>query len=163
MQRYNLFNQVHKELRVRLYETALEVEHTEFWNVDEAETTLRRIAEVVEFFEKHRNTEDNLVFTIIGNYEPSVKDAFGQEQLKGRLLGQMLSECIVMYRAAAIITEKAQVGRLLKSAYVKFMMFNVEHMAREEDVLNPIAWRYLTDEELKNVNRESSIGNNGSL
>jgi hypothetical protein len=150
MQRYNLFNQVHKGLRVLLYETALQLEHTEFWNVDEAETTLQRIAEAVEFFEKHGNTEGNFVFTLIGKYEPSVDDSFRQADIKNHLLGQMLGECIAMYRAAAIITEKAQVGRLLKSAYLKFMVFNLEQMAREEDVLNPILWRYLTDAELKN-------------
>jgi hypothetical protein len=70
-------------------------------------------------------------------------------------MGQMLSECIAMYRAAAIITEKAQVGHLLQSAYVKFMVFNLEHMAREEDILNPILWRYLTDAELQVVTQHS--------
>jgi hypothetical protein len=157
MQRYNLFYQAHKELRVLLYETGLQLQHTDFWNVDQAETMLRRITEMVALFEEHAHGEDEFVFTIIGNYEPSVEDAFRQEHVKKRLLSQMLGECVSMYGAAAIITEKAQVGKLLQGAYMKFMVFNLEHMGREEEILNPILWRYLTDEELHkvNVNRET--------
>ena len=34
------------------------------------------------------------------------------------------------------------------------MVFNLEHMAKEEDVLNKILWRYYTDPELMAITRQ---------
>ena len=40
MQRYNIFHQVHKGLKALLYETALQVQQTGFWNADEADDVI---------------------------------------------------------------------------------------------------------------------------
>ena len=34
------------------------------------------------------------------------------------------------------------------------MLFNIEHMAKEEYVLNPILWRYYTDAELMAIKQQ---------
>ncbi|MEI9911533.1 MAG: hypothetical protein WDO71_18900 [Bacteroidota bacterium] len=78
MQRYNIFLQVHKGLKALLYDTALKVQHTDFWNVEEAEDTIERINEVVSLFEKHAHSEDTYVFSVVEKYEPSVADALNR-------------------------------------------------------------------------------------
>lgn len=151
MQRYNIFHLVHKGLRALLYETALQVQHTDFWNVEQAEQTIDRIKELIKLFDKHADTEDSFVFPAVEKYEPSVSDAFEQEHVKDHILGQLLSSSLALYKAAAIITDKAESGKQVQSAFMKFMFFNLEHMAKEEDVLNNILWRYYSDDELKAI------------
>jgi len=148
MQRYDMFNQIHKGLRALLYETALQIQHTDFWDVDEAEEAIGRINEIVRLFEKHAYSEDSHVFPAIEKYEPSVADAFEQEHVKDHLLGQALADSLSFYRNAEVITEKAVAAKQIHSAFIKFMVFNIEHMAKEEEVINPLLWRYYTDADL---------------
>jgi len=151
MQRYNIFLQVHKGLRALLYETALQVQHTDFWNVEEGDNTIEAISDVVRLFEKHASTEDTLVFPSVEKYDPAVSDAFEQEHIKDHLLGELLTNAMTSYRTAAVITEKAEAGKRIQSAFIKFMVFNLEHMAKEEEVINPILWRHYSDAELMGI------------
>ncbi len=148
MQRYNIFHQIHKGLRAMLYETAMKVQHADFWNVDETEEVVEDIKEVVRLFDMHAHHEDKLVFPAVEKYDPAVADAFEQEHVQDHLLGELLTNSIDKWKTAAIITEKAEAAKAVQIAYVKFMVFNLEHMAKEEDVLNRIFWRYYTDPEL---------------
>ena len=154
MQRYNMFYQVHKGLRALLYETALQVQHTDFWNVEEADRIVDQIEEVVALFEKHAHTEDNNIFPAIEKYEPSVADAFVQEHVKDHELGALLCKTIAAYRNAAILPQKALAGKSVQLSFVKFMVFNIEHMAKEEELLNEILWRYYSDAELMTITHQ---------
>lgn len=148
MQRYNMFNQIHKGLRVLLYDTATQVQHTDFWNVEEAAAVISRIREVIFLFDKHAHSEDNFVFPAVKIYEPSVADTFEQEHVKDHELGEALEAALSAYEAAPIITEKAAQASLIAQSFTRFLVFNLEHMSLEEDVLNKILWRYYSDEEL---------------
>lgn len=151
MQRYNIFLQVHKGLRALLYETALQVQHTDFWNVEEGENAIEMISHVVSLFEKHASTEDNLVFPSVEKYDPAVTDAFEQEHVKDHLLGKLLTDAMNSYHTSAIITEKAEAGKRIQAAFTRFMVFNLEHMAKEEEVINPILWRHYSDADLMGI------------
>jgi hemerythrin superfamily protein len=154
MQRYNMFHQVHKGLKALLYETAIQVQHTDFWNIDEGEDIIEKINEVVILFEKHAHSEDGFIFPAVEKYEPAVADAFGQEHVKDHFLGKLLAASMDLYKNAEIITEKAEAGRQVHAAFSKFLLFNIEHMGKEEDVLNPILWRYYTDAELMKITEQ---------
>lgn len=149
-----MFNQVHKGLRVLLYDTATQVQHTDFWNVEEAAETISRIREVIFLFDKHAHSEDNFVFPAIKMYEPSVADAFEQEHVKDHELGEALAAALATYEAAPVITEKAALAPLIAQSFTRFMVFNLEHMAQEEDLLNKILWRYYSDNELTGITRQ---------
>ena len=154
MQRYNIFHQIHKGLRAMLYETAIDIQHADFWNVEEADEVVERINEVVRLFDKHALSEDRHVFPAVEKYDPAIADAFEQEHVKDHLLGKLLAESISRFQNAPVITQKAEVAKEVQSNYVKFMVFNLEHMAKEEAVLNKILWRYYTDPELMAITRQ---------
>jgi hypothetical protein len=154
MQRYNIFHQVHKGLKALLYETALQVQHTDFWNVEEGDDVIEQIDEVLLLFEKHTHSEDAYIFPAVKKYDPSVAHAFEREHVKDHFLGQLLAGAILIYKNAGIITEKSESGMQVHAAFLKFMLFNIEHMAKEEEVLNPVLWRYYTDEELMAISEQ---------
>lgn len=154
MQRYNLFNQVHKGLRALLYDTAVRVQHTDFWHIDEATTTILRIRELISLFDKHAQCEDSFVFTAVKKYEPSVADLFEQDHAKDHQLGEELSAALHAYEVASVITAKAWLAPKIGAAFNRYMVFNLEHMAKEEETLCPILWRYYSDEELFAITME---------
>ena len=152
--RYNAFHQIHKGLRALLYETGIQLQHADFWNAEETDAVIERITEVVRLFEEHADKEDAFVFPAIEKYDPAIADAFEREHVKDHLLGHQLSDAIAACKAAPVITEKAQAGFAIHRAYEKFMAFNLEHMAKEEEILNRILWRHYTDEELLDITRQ---------
>ena len=154
MQRYNIFHQIHKGLRAMLHETALHIQHADFWNIEETEEVMERTNELVRLFDKHAHSEDTHVFPAVEKYDPAIADAFEQEHVKDHLLGKLLVDAVARCQNAPVITEKVQAAKEVQANFGKFMVFNLEHMAKEEEVLNKILWRYYTDPELMATTRQ---------
>jgi len=147
MQRYNSFYQIHKGLRALLYETALHVQRADLQDPIERICVQERIHLLLALFEKHASSEDNFVFAAVKKYEPSVADAFEQEHDRDHALGEKLEA------AANALTADAgpAAAAALNTALMEFIVFNLEHMSREEDIINGILWRYYSDEELHGI------------
>src|SRR5689334_16376865 len=95
--RYNTFYQVHKALRAMLYETAIELQQTDFNNENQAVSLLNNIASVIDLFDKHAYNEDHYVFAVVQEFEPSVIDSFEQEHVKDHALGGKLRTLVNIY------------------------------------------------------------------
>lgn len=151
MERYNSFNIIHKGLRAALYETALQLQQTDFIEEDEAEKALGRVKEIVMLFEGHAHKEDNFILPMINEYEPSVAASFNTEHEEDERLGNELNTAVEKVASSLIPQEKMASGSELIECFVRFMIFNLEHMAKEEDIINKILWRYYSDDEIKEV------------
>jgi hypothetical protein len=151
--RFNIFNQIHKGLRALLYDTALTLQQTYFNDPDEAEIALQKVTTVVNLFDAHAAHEDHFVLPAIQHYEPSLVDAFEQEHVEDHALSQKLRDLLTVYNYAIKPEVKIETGLLINRAFVEFMIFNLEHMAKEETVLNKVLWRYYSDDELRAINQ----------
>jgi hemerythrin-like domain-containing protein len=151
MQRYNIFFPVHKGLRTMLYETAIQLQQTSFADADEAADTIEQVKTVVDLFESHAHKEDNYVFPAIAAWEPSVVAAFEQEHAEDHELGESLQKWLTAFEYALAPSAKQTIGEELTKAYIQFMVFNLRHMAKEEQTISPILWRYYTDSELHDI------------
>lgn len=154
MLRFNTFNLVHKGLRASLYATALKLQQTDFLIEEEADEAMNSVREIVLIFEGHAHKEDAFVLPSIEQYEPSVVAAFEDEHVKDLQLGEELNNSIERLLNSSSDIEKIVSGRKLSEVFVRFLVFNLEHMAKEEDILNRILWRYYTDEEIKQINKQ---------
>ena len=146
--RYNIFYQIHKALRAMLYETATDLQRTDFHNEDEAAEIFQKITAVVDLFDRHAHTEDTLVFPAVEQYEPAVVNALEQEHVKDHELSQKLRTLTTIFMSLRTDEEKIQLGSVIRKAFIEFMVFNLEHMAKEEDIINNCLWRYYTDEQI---------------
>jgi len=146
--RYNTFYQIHKALRAMLYETAIHLQRTDFNHEEESAEALTNIESVVNLFDKHAYFEDTLVFPAVEKYEPSVVDVFEQEHVKDHELCNKLRTLLAMFDSLESDEEKIQLGSVIRKTFVEFLTFNLEHMAKEEDIINNLLWRYYTDEEI---------------
>lgn len=152
--RYNTFYQVHKALRAMLYDTATELQRTDFNNEKEVTSLLANITTVVDVFDKHAYNEDHFVFSAVGQYEPSVVDAFEQEHVRDHELSTQLRTLVNIYRSLETDEEKIELGSALRKAFVDFIAFNLVHMAKEEDIINNLLWRYYTDEQIRAIEKQ---------
>lgn len=154
MQRYNIFFPVHKGLRALLFHSAQLLQTTDFTDAEEASVAIERVETVVSLFESHAHKEDNHVFAAIAAYEPSVVDAFEQEHAEDHALGESLQNWLTAYGYAQAASAKKTIGEELTKAFIAFTVFNLRHMAKEEQVINPLLWRYYSDEELHGITQQ---------
>ena len=151
MQRYNSFNQIHKALRALLYDTALSLQQTDFIVKAECDAAVEKVVAVLDLFEEHADNEDTHILPAIFSFEPSIVDAFEQEHVQDLELSRKLHLTIAeLYRPTTPV-EKQTLGRQLTITFIQFMVFNLNHMAKEEEILNEILWRYYTDDEIKKI------------
>lgn len=148
MNRYNIFYQVHKGLRELLYNTASRLQQTDFTNAEETAVILKQTRLTIDLFDKHAATEDSMILPAIQQYEPSVSTVFSEEHVKDHELGEKLRSILKGLQESASQNDKNTWGVVLRPVFIEFMVFNLEHMAKEEEVLNRLLWRYYSDEEL---------------
>jgi hypothetical protein len=153
MSRFNIFNQIHKALRAMLYDTSLTLQQTYFGDAEEAETALEKVSRTVDVFDEHAAHEDHFVLPAIQQYEPSLVDAFEQEHEKDHALSEKLRGLLTVYNHAIKTEVKIETGQAIYKAFIEFMIFNLEHMAKEETVLNKVLWRYYSDAEIMAINQ----------
>ena len=154
MSRFNIFNQIHKALRAMLYDTSLTLQQTYFGDAEEAETALEKVKIAVDIFDEHAANEDHFVLPAIQQYEPSLVDAFEQEHEKDHALSERLRGLLTVYHYAIKAAVKIETGQAINKAFIEFMIFNLEHMAKEETILNKVLWRYYSDVEIMAVNQK---------
>lgn len=154
MQRYNIFFPIHKGLRAMLHETASSIQQTNFTNEDEASELVKKIREAITFFRNHAQTEDSYIFAAISSYEPSVVDAFEQEHKEDHRLGEELQNWLLAFEYATSTSAKQVIGEALSNAFTEFLVFNLKHMAKEEDVISKILWRYYSDAQLHEITKK---------
>ncbi len=148
MNRYNIFNQIHKGLRAFLYETANLLQQTDFAIADEASIAAKQITEVLELFDKHADTEDHFILPVLELFEPAVSSLFAEEHIQDHALSNRLRSLLNIFADAETAAEKTQAGSAIKVSFVEFMVFNLNHMAKEESELNRLLWKYQTDGQL---------------
>lgn len=154
MNRYNIFLQVHKGLRALLYETALCLQQTDFDNSDAADNSLAQLAATVELFDKHAHTEDTMVFTAIEHTDPSLVNAFEKEHEEDHALGQRLRGLLIAFKHTVTTLDKITTGYAITQSFIDFMVFNLKHMAKEEDLINNALWKQYTDIELHGITQK---------
>jgi hypothetical protein len=145
--RFNIFNQIHKGLRALLYETSLLLQQTDFSSEEEMNIAIERVTLVADMFDDHAHHEDNFILPAVHEYEPSLVDAFEQEHVMDGKLSRALKDSLYALQMASPLVRPDMANELSKT-FIQFMVFNLEHMAKEENILNKVLWRYYSDEQI---------------
>lgn len=148
MQRYNSFGVIHKALRAMMYDTALTLQQTYFADVEEAEIALSKVETVIHEFEHHAHHEDTFILPAIETFEPQLVENFENEHVKDHELGSRLITLLNIYRSLETSEERINCGSCINKSFRDFMVFNIEHMAKEEIEINRVLWANYTDQEL---------------
>ena len=151
MKRYNIFNQVHKGLRALLHETIVKLQQTDFTDAEDADEVVQQLQTVLDLFDEHAHTEDSYILPAIAEFEPSVTDLFAQEHVQDLALSKQLHGLLQAFSWSISPDAKQEIGAAISKAFFEFTLFNLEHMKKEEDVLNKLLWRYFDDAHLHGI------------
>ncbi len=121
---------------------------------EDSETALEKVSMTIDVFDKHAEHENNFILPAIRQYEPSLVDVFEQEHEKDHALSESLRGLLTVYRYAIKTEVKIETGHAINKAFIGFMVFNLEHMAKEEAVLNKVLWRYYSDAEIMTLSQK---------
>lgn len=154
MQRYNIFYMVHKGLRQMLYQTASHLQQTDFTNTEETGSLLQQIADVLDLFDEHANTKDHFILPAIETHEPASASLFEEEHVQDHALSNRMRALLNMFHHAVSSDEKNEMGSAVRLAFTEFLVFNIQHMAKEERLLNNFLWQHYTDEQLEAVTQQ---------
>ncbi len=154
MQRYNIFYLVHKGLRQMLYQTSSHLQQTDFTNADETAVLQQQITEVLDLFDEHAGIEDHFIIPAIENFEPTVASLFEEEHLQDHSLANRMRALLNMFHHAVSSDEKLEMGSAIRLAFSEFLVFNIQHMAKEERLLNNFLWQHYTDGQLESVTQQ---------
>lgn len=154
MQRYNIFNQIHKGLRSMLYDTALTLQQTDFTKSEEAENSFQKVEQVLHAFHSHAENEDRYVLPFVGNVNAALIHEFESEHETDEKLGNKLSELIAIVRAVGNDSELTACGYALQLAFNEFTAFNLYHMNKEEVKINNVLWDNFSDDQIRSLEQE---------
>jgi len=147
---------IHKALRALLYDAALTLQQTYFADIEEAETALAKVKAVIFQFERHAYHEDNFVLPAIENYAPQLVENFEHEHVEDNELGETLKHLINIFEATSSAEERLYAGSAITKTFHDFIVFNINHMAKEEMEINEVLWKHYTDEEILELNAKLS-------
>lgn len=152
MQRYNSFNMIHKALRAMMYDTALTLQQTYFANVEESGIALSKVETIINELEQHAYHEDTFMLPAIEAFEPQLVEEFEKEHVADIEIGNRLTTLLNIYRSLETSEERINCGSCISKSFRDFMVFNIEHMAKEEIEINRVLWTNYTDQELLELN-----------
>ena len=133
--------------------SALKLQQTNFANAEESEAILEQLKQTLDVFDKHAEHEDHGVLPAIQQYEPSIVDAFAQEHILDHQLAENMRSQLAAFETATTPADKLKAGNGILHAFIAFMSFNLDHMAKEETVINERLWRYYSDAEIIGMNQ----------
>jgi hypothetical protein len=148
MNRYNSFYLIHKGLRAMLYDTALTLQQTDFSNIETSMNALAKVNDVLFAFDNHAHHEDHFIFPMVEAHEPALAESFEKEHVEDHRLSDNLKNLLAIYENALLDEERIVCGSAITKSFVEFMVFNLQHMAKEEVYINEALWKYYTDEQI---------------
>jgi hypothetical protein len=154
MKRYNIFNQIHKGLRVVMYETATLIQQTDFSQKHKGNEAIFKLSKTVGYFHGHSEHEDHFIFPLIARVSPATVAAFEEQHSTDEMLMTNLESLIARWYAEEDPIELAAIGLRVLYDFNDFVAFNIGHMNKEEKELNEVLWAHYTDAELAGVTQQ---------
>ena len=154
MNRYNVFYLIHKGLRAMLYDTATTLQQTDFVDISAATPALAKVNDVLFAFEHHAHHEDSFILPAVEAYQPDIAASFDSEHQEDYRLTGRLRNLLIIYEKSFMPEERTVCGSAITKSFTEFLTFNLQHMAKEELLLNHALWRLYTDEQIKAIQQQ---------
>jgi hypothetical protein len=148
MNRYNSFYLIHKGLRAMLYDAALTLQQTDFSKNEESMNALAKVNDALFAFSNHAHHEDHFIFPMVELHEPALAESFEKEHVEDHRLSDCLKNLLAIYENAMLDEERIVCGSAITKSFIEFMVFNLQHMGKEEIYINEALWKHYTDEQI---------------
>jgi hemerythrin-like domain-containing protein len=147
-QRYNIFKRTHKGLRSIFFDAGAKIQQTDFTKNKQADAVIDVIKQSTRSFLFHLSKEDNIIYHSVVLYAPYIVAMIEQTNIKDEALARSIDKIIDQYKELNTKKEKIAFGQELQAVFFEFTAAVLQHMNKEETVINEILWSNQTDRQL---------------
>lgn len=147
-QRYNIFKRTHKGLRSMLFDAGAKIQQTDFTKQKHAIATIEGIRQTTRSFLYHLQKEDSVIYLAVVLHAPYIVAMIEQTNVKDSELARSIDKKIDQYKDLNTKKEKITFGHQLQALYFEFTAAVLQHMSKEEIIINELLWTNYTDREL---------------
>ena len=148
VQRYNIFKRTHKGLRSMLFDAGARIQQTDFTKTKQADAAIDIVRQTTRSFMYHLSKEDNILYHSVVLYAPYIVAMIEQTNIKDEKLARSIDKLIEQYKDLATKNEMISFGLQLQAAFFEFTAAVLQHMNKEETVVNELLWSNYTDRQL---------------
>lgn len=150
MNRYQLFDVPHKALRLAFGNLLNVAAKTDFSVPQDVETLKNLMEEAFSLVYSHSHHEDDICFAELDKLVAHATEHDRQEHIKMHAtLDELLEKVAEIYQAVQQGQDVSTSGRDLYTDLCVLHANLLNHMMEEERDTQPIAWQYMTDDQLK--------------
>ncbi len=142
-----------------LYSTGMKIQKTDFTDDKQRKEAVALLAEVLELIERHSLHEDTYIFPHVTTYDGALLAELEEDHAHGHKLDSKLLQLVDELQVPTNHTTLQSVGAELFHTFNRYIAFHLEHMEKEEEKVNPLLWKYYSDEEITRM--KSPIVNSG--
>jgi hemerythrin-like domain-containing protein len=157
-ERYNIYKRTHKALSSLAFEASSRIQQTDFQDATATAAAISSVRRTIRSYETHINQEDCIVYNAVTGLAPFIIAMIEQTNMRDLQLGLAIYDRLDDYPAHFKKGEAEKFAQELQTSFFSFTSVLLQHIYKEETVLNEILWKNYTDEQL--VAMESSILNN---
>ena len=147
-QRYNIFRRTHKGLRSMLFDAGAKIQQTDFTKSKQAIAAIEAIKQSTRSFLYHLNKEDKIIYHSVVLYAPYIVAMIEQTNLKDQTLAESIDKIIDQQKDQDTKKEMISFGHQLQAVFFEFTAAVLQHMNKEETVINEILWSNYSDRQL---------------
>jgi len=147
-QRYNIFKRTHKGLRSMLFDAGAKIQQTDFTRSKQANAAIEAIKQSTRSFLYHLSKEDKIIYHSVVLYAPYIVAMIEQTNLKDQALAESIDKLIDQQREQDTKKDKIAFGHQLQAVFFEFTAAVLQHMNKEETVINEILWSNYSDRQL---------------
>ncbi len=134
----NKINSLHKDLRRRMFETGLQAQMIEEGSREQMGNFLEGLKELVGYSALVVMEEERSFFPGIISVAPFMIPLLEQEHVKVEELGERICILADEFEEAYADSERNNVLVQVRSAYHEWMAFVMQHLVREEMIMNQV-------------------------
>ena len=146
--RYSVFKRTHKGLRSMLFDAGARIQQTDFTKTKEAAAAIEAAKQTTRSFLYHLGKEDNLLYHSVVLYAPYIVAMIEQTNAKDESLARSIDQLIEGYNDLTTKGEMISFGFQLQGVFFEFTAAVLQHMNKEETVINELLWSHYTDKQL---------------
>ena len=147
-QRYNIFKRTHKGLRSMLFEAGTKIQQTDFTKKKQATDAIEIIKQSTRSFLYHLSKEDSIIYHSVVLHAPYIIALIEQTNIKDEALARSIDITIDQYKDLNSKKEQIAFGHQLQAVFFEFTAAVLQHMNKEETVINELLWSNYTDRQL---------------
>jgi hemerythrin-like domain-containing protein len=131
-----------------LFDAGARIQQTDFTKAKQADAAIEIIKQTTRSFLYHLSKEDNLLYHSVVLYAPYIVAMIEQTNIKDEKLARSIDKIIEEYKDLTTKNEMISFGLQLQAAFFEFTAAVLQHMNKEETVINELLWSNYTDQQL---------------